>query len=74
MVRMAARVLLRMGIGLLILSILVRPAIRTEEGIMGDNLAIIACLALILTAALGIKFAPDEGGNKTRDSDRRRGH
>ncbi len=60
MIKMAARVLLRMGIGLLIISVVIRPAIRTEVGMMGDNFAIIACLVLILTAALGIKFAPDE--------------
>ena len=56
MIKMAARVLLRMGIGLLIISVVIRPAIRTEVGMMGDNFAIIACLVLILTAALGIKF------------------
>jgi len=60
MIRTAARVLLRMGIGLLVLAVLVRPAIRTEAGMMGDNLAIIACVALIITAALGIKFGPKE--------------
>lgn len=69
MVKMAARVLLRMGIGLLIISVVIRPAIRTPEGMMGDNLAIIACLVLIIAALLGIKFAPDEPISQVRDSD-----
>ncbi|WP_344179235.1 hypothetical protein [Kribbella lupini] len=68
MMRTAARVLLRIGIGLLIMSLLIRPAITTPHGMMGDNFAIAACLALILTAALGMKFAPDEqaGANPGR--------
>jgi hypothetical protein len=66
MTRMAARVLLRIGIGLLIMSLLIRPAIETPHGMMGDNFAIIACLALIVTAALGMKFAPDEPAGKQR--------
>jgi hypothetical protein len=69
MVKMAARVLLRIGIGLLIMSILIRPAIETPHGMMGDNFAIVACLALIITAALGLKFAPDEQAGKKRDGD-----
>jgi hypothetical protein len=69
MMKMAARVLLRMGIGLLIISVVIRPAIRTETGMMGDNFAIIACLVLILTAALGIRFAPDEPVNNLPDRD-----
>ena len=67
MVKMAARVLLRMGVGLLIMSIVIRPAIKSPEGMMGDNFAIIACLALITTALLGIKFAPDEMVSKKDD-------
>lgn len=70
MVKMAARVLLRMGIGLLVMSVVIRPAITTPKGMMGDNFAIIACLALILTAALGIKFGSDEAASKEDDSDR----
>lgn len=66
MVKMAARVLLRIGIGLLIMSVVIRPAIQTPNGMMGDNLAIVACLLLIITAALGIKFAPDEQVSKKR--------
>lgn len=69
MTRVAARVLLQIGIGLLILSLLVRPAIETPHGMMGDNLAIIACLALIATAALGLKFAPDDQSAKKHDDD-----
>jgi hypothetical protein len=69
MTRTAARVLLRIGIGLLIMSLLIRPAIQTPHGMMGDNFAIIACLALILTAALGIKFAPDEPPGRKRHDD-----
>lgn len=69
MTKTAARVLLRIGIGLLIMSLLIRPAIQTPHGMMGDNFAIIACLALILTAALGIKFAPDEQPGRKRHGD-----
>lgn len=68
MFRTAARVLLRMGIGLLIISVVIRPAIRTEQGMMGDNLAIIACLVLIITAVLGLKFAPDDPAGKADDA------
>jgi hypothetical protein len=69
MMRTAARVLLRIGIGLLVMSLLIRPAIQTPHGMMGDNFAIAACLALIVTAALGLKFAPDEQDGTKRDRD-----
>lgn len=69
MVRMGARVLLRIGIGLLIMSVVIRPAIQTPHGMMGDNLAIVACLALIITAALGMKFAGDEQVSKKNDDE-----
>lgn len=60
MMRTAARVLLQMGLGLLIICVVIRPAIRTEQGMMGDNLAIIACVLLIIVAVLGLRFAPDD--------------
>lgn len=72
MMKTAARVLLRMGLGLLIICVVIRPAIRTEQGMMGDNLAIIACLLLIITAVLGLKFAPDDKLGSTDAGQRRR--
>ena len=39
---------------------------------MGDNLAIIACLLLIITAVLGLKFAPDDKLGSTDAGQRRR--
>lgn len=66
MTKMAARVLLRIGIGLLIMSLLIRPAIQTPHGMMGDNFAIVACVALIITAALGLRFGPDDEAGKKR--------
>ncbi len=69
MTRMAARVLLRIGIGLLIMSLLIRPAIKTPHGMTGDNFAIIACLALIVTAALGLKFTTEDQAGKSDGDD-----
>lgn len=60
-----ARVLLRAGVAMLLLSLLVRPAIRTADGMMGDNLAIIASAALMITALLYIKFGPKDDDDKT---------
>lgn len=56
MIRWMARVLLRGGVAMLILCLLVRPAIRTPDGMMGDNLAIIACGLLIVISGLYIRF------------------
>ncbi|MFC7619447.1 hypothetical protein [Microlunatus sp. GCM10028923] len=70
MMKMAARVLLRMGLGLLIISVVIRPAIRTQEGMMGDNLAIISCLVLIITALLGLRFGSDDKISKADDGRR----
>ncbi|SDS91590.1 hypothetical protein [Microlunatus soli] len=55
-----ARLLLKGGIAMLILCLLIRPAIHTPNGLMGDNLAIIACLALIATTLLYIRFGPKD--------------
>lgn len=64
MIRWMARVLLRGGVAMLILCLLVRPAIHTASGLMGDNLAIIACLLLMLTAALYIRFGPKDDADE----------
>lgn len=53
MIEMTARVLVRMGVAMLILSLLVRRTIDTNEAMMGDNLALIACLAVVATGLIG---------------------
>lgn len=57
MIGMAAKMLMRMGLAMLILSVLIRPAINTSSGRMGDNLAIIACLLVVLTGLIGGRVA-----------------
>ncbi|WP_195909043.1 hypothetical protein [Microlunatus sp. Gsoil 973] len=42
---------------MLILSLLVRPAIDTRSGKVGDDLAIIACLLVIITGFIGTRVA-----------------
>ncbi|QGN34862.1 hypothetical protein GJV80_20860 [Microlunatus sp. Gsoil 973] len=54
---MAAKLLMRMGLAMLILSLLVRPAIDTRSGKVGDDLAIIACLLVIITGFIGTRVA-----------------
>lgn len=49
--------LMRMGLAMLILSLLVRPAINTRSGAVGDNLAIIACLLVVATGLIGTRVA-----------------
>jgi hypothetical protein len=46
-----------MGLAMLILSLLVRPAIDTRSGKVGDDLAIIACLLVITTGFIGTRVA-----------------
>lgn len=53
LVALAARVLVRMGIALLILSLLVRPAIRNDAALWADTVAIGASIAVILTGLIG---------------------
>ena len=77
MIRWAARLLLRFGAALLIMSVVIRPAIHTEHGLMGDNLAIISCLVLIGTALLYIRFGPKDDTEQPaprRDPKRNRRH
>lgn len=49
--------LMRMGLAMLILSLLIRPAIRTRSGAVGDNLAIVACLLVVVTGLIGSRVA-----------------
>lgn len=53
LVGLAAKVLTRIGIALLILSLLVRPAIRSDAGLWADTVAIGASVAVILTGLIG---------------------
>gem|GEM_PF-4012256 len=48
---------MRMGLAMLILSLLIRPAIDTRSGRVGDDLAIIACLLVVLTGFIGTRVA-----------------
>jgi len=50
-----AKVLLRAGVAMLVLSIICRFGITTANGMMGDNLAIIACVLMIAIAAIYIR-------------------
>jgi hypothetical protein len=55
-IAMAGRVLIRIGIAMLILSLLIRFAIEDKAAMMGDNLAIIACLLVIATGFIGARI------------------
>lgn len=57
LVALAAKVLTFMGIALLILSLLVRPAIRSEAALWADTVAIGASIAVILTGLIGAWLA-----------------
>ena len=46
-----------MGLAMLILSLIIRPAISTSTGKVGDNLAIAVCLLVVLTGLLGSRIA-----------------
>lgn len=59
-----AKLLLRIGIAMLVLSILCRFLITTPSAMMGDNLAIIACIVMIAVAALYIRLS-----KRTHDDD-----
>lgn len=66
MTRLAAKVLTRAGLAMLILCIGCRFIIRTEAGMMGDNLAIIASLVLMVVAMLYLRFAPEDEADRAR--------
>lgn len=42
---------------MLILSLIIRPAISTSTGKVGDNLAIAVCLLVVLTGLIGSRIA-----------------
>lgn len=42
---------------MLVLSLIIRPAIRTSSGRVGDNLALAVCLLVVLTGFLGTRIA-----------------
>lgn len=66
MTRLAAKVLMRAALAMFILCIGCRFIIRTEAGMMGDNLAIIASLALMVVAMLYLRFAPQDEADRAR--------
>lgn len=60
MTRIAAKLLLRVGLIMLVLCIGCRFIIQSDAGVVGDNLAIIASVALVVLALLYLKFAPHD--------------
>lgn len=66
MTRLAAKLLTRAALAMLILCIGCRFIIRTEAGMMGDNLAIIASLALMVVAMLYLRLAPQDEADRAR--------
>lgn len=57
MIAMAAKLLMRMGLAMLILSLIIRPAISTSTGRIGDDLAIAVCLLVVVTGLIGRRIA-----------------
>lgn len=57
MTRDMARLLVKIGIALLALSLLCRFIATTASARMGDNLAIIACVLMIAVGVLYIRFS-----------------
>ncbi|GAB3915729.1 hypothetical protein GCM10011575_22460 [Microlunatus endophyticus] len=57
MIGMAAKLLMRMGLAMLFLSLIIRPAIKTPSGAVGDDLAIIVCLLVVVTGFIGTRVA-----------------
>lgn len=55
MITVASKLLVRMGLAMLILSLLLRLAIRSPSGTVGDDLAIIACLLMVITGLIGAR-------------------
>ncbi|HEY9290644.1 MAG TPA: hypothetical protein VIP98_05120 [Microlunatus sp.] len=72
MIHWAAKLLVRMGAALLFLSLIIRPAIHTANGLMGDNLAIIACVILVGIALLYLKFGPKDADQDKQSAARPR--
>lgn len=66
MTRIAAKLLFRVGLIMLVLCIACRFVIQTEVGMMGDNLAIIASLVLAVVALIYLKFAPRDDTDRAR--------
>lgn len=60
MSRLAAKGLLRAGIAMFLLCVACRLAITTQSGLVGDDLALIACGGLIVVPALYLRFGPRE--------------
>lgn len=66
MTRLAAKALMRIGIAMIILCVLCRFIATTSASVMGDNLAILASIALTIVAGLYLRF----GGHDERDRPR----
>lgn len=64
MTRFAAKALMRIGVVMLLLCVACRFVIETPSGMMGDDLAIIASLALVVAAALYLRFGPREEADR----------
>jgi hypothetical protein len=59
MMREAARMLMRIGLVLLVMALVVRPFIRNQANMVGDDLAAIVSAALVLTAFAYVRFTRD---------------
>lgn len=60
MMKQAARLLVRMGLTLLIISLLVRLVSMSKADAVGDDLAIIASTLCVVLGALYVRFGPED--------------
>ena len=54
----AARLLVRLGLALFIMAALVRPFEITRADLTGDDLALLASLAVVIVGALFVRWGP----------------
>lgn len=66
MTRLAARLLSRAGLAMLILCIGCRFIISTESGLIVDDLAIIASISLTLVAMIYLRLTPHDALDRAR--------
>jgi hypothetical protein len=59
MMRETARMLTRLGVMLLIMSLLLRPFIKTEANLVGDDLAMIVSALLVVATVLYARLTRD---------------
>jgi len=59
--QMYARLVTRLGLGLLIISLVIRPAIASPANKVGDDLALIASGLLVVVGAAVVRVAGNKG-------------